>query len=59
MFDSFTQLVEYFRLIDEYNAMALAKAEYAHQDPNEIDLPELKEMARRIEEKKREIRLTL
>ena len=59
MLDSFTQLTEYFRLIDEYNAIALAKAEYAHQDIDEIDLPEMKELARRIEEKKREIRRTL
>jgi len=57
--DSFTQLTEYLRLVDEYNAMNSAKHEYAHQNPDEIDLPELKEMARRIEEKKREIRRTL
>jgi len=59
MYDSFTQLTEYFRLVDEYNAMASAKHEYAHQDIDEIDLPEMKELARRIEEKKHEIRRTL
>jgi hypothetical protein len=57
--DTFTQLTEYFRLIDEFNAISSANKEYNHDDPNDLDIPELKELARRINEKKKEIRLKL
>ena len=56
MQDSFSQLCEYFRLIDEFNALSSAKYQYDHQNPEDIIKTELRELAEQIEEKKREIR---
>lgn len=52
MDNSFSKLVEYFRLIDEFNLKGQGVIEYDQQSLNEVNIPDLKEIIVRIEEKK-------
>jgi len=52
MDNSFSKLVEYFRLIDEFNLKGQGVIEYDQQSLNEVNIPDLKEIIIRIEEKK-------
>lgn len=52
MDNSFSKLVEYFRLIDEFNLKGQGVIEYDQQSLSEVNIPDLKEIIIRIEEKK-------
>tara|TARA_X000001382_G_scaffold85850_1_gene60924 strand:+ start:209 stop:388 length:180 start_codon:yes stop_codon:yes gene_type:complete len=52
MDNSFSKLVEYFRLIDEFNLKGQGVIEYDQQSLSEVNIPDLKEIIIRIEKKK-------
>ena len=44
MDNSFSKLVEYFRLIDEFNLKGQGVIEYDQQSLSEVNIPDLKEI---------------
>jgi len=57
MHNSFSQLTEYFRLIDKFNSKS-TRFEYKHQSPHMIRNNELKQLAYQIEDMKYAIQNT-
>jgi hypothetical protein len=56
MDNSFAKLAEYFRLIDEFNLKGQGIIEYSQQSLNEVNIPDLREIIIRIEEKKNQLK---